>query len=365
MRNVMRHKPLPSVGYMLIALALAACAGTPEPAMDIDATVDPKTPNVAKTFEVATTTLVPDSAMAWMIEDNAQAAPTFTPTPTATHTATPESPTPAPYKTPVFEVVNEHTTIDCLNAVMDVFIDVFGIYVISTQSAPRDYVVHTANILAEFIDNDLDGVPDDPAVLAYLLENNYVVPVWTTEIRETFWERARGTFCEDHTGMAASMYYDEDEWAIGGIKQSGTWDVNLEEVWHVVSRGWYGAYPEAFGNDFEDINKTSLLREAMNVARGGRFDSVPSKYPAGAWYKYHDASCRYQCQVSEYFYWALMANIGALDPKITDKCHESSHEWNICTRSELEKVDKRVYNLLNNPEFRLPRNIPQGKYKGG
>ena len=79
-----RPLPLPSVGYMLIALALAACAGTPEPAMDIDATVDPKTPNVVKTFEVATTTLVPDSAMAWMIEDNAQAAPTLTPTPTST-----------------------------------------------------------------------------------------------------------------------------------------------------------------------------------------------------------------------------------------------------------------------------------------
>ena len=80
MRNMMRHKPLSPVGYMLIALVLAACAGKPEPAIDIDATVDPKTPNVAKTFEVATTTLVPDSAMAWMIEDNAQAVPTFTPT---------------------------------------------------------------------------------------------------------------------------------------------------------------------------------------------------------------------------------------------------------------------------------------------
>mgnify|MGYP001393837277 CR=1 FL=1 len=347
MFNRIRHTDVLLLGCVL---AVTGCGGGPSDA-EIDVTVEAR---VAEERAIEATVEARAQAVAiTMVETTAQAAPA----------ATPVSPTPASYKKPIFEVASEHTTIDCLNAVMDVFIDVFGIYVISTQSAPRDYVVHTANILAEFIDNDLDGVPDDPAVLAYLLENNYVVPVWTTEIRETFWERARGTFCEDHTGMAASMYYDEDEWAIGGIKQSGTWDGNLEEVWHVVSRGWYGAYPEAFGND-EDINKTSLLREAMNVARGGRFDTVPSKYPAGAWYKYYDASCRYHCQVSEYFYWALMANIGALDPKITDKCHESSHEWHICTRSELQKVDKRVYNLLNNPEFRLPKNIPQGKYKG-
>jgi len=258
-------------------------------------------------------------------------------------------------------VLDKHPTQDCLNEVFDAFIDVFGVYVISTQSAPRSYLLHTANVLAEYIDNDLDGVPDDPDVLTYLTQNNYVVPVWTTEMRGTFWEGARGTWCEDNISMAASMYYDEDEWAIGGIKQAGTWDGNLEEVWHVVTRGWSGAYPEAFGND-EDIDKTSLMREAMDVARGGKFDTVPSEYPAGAWYTYYDTTCGYHCQFSEYFYWALMANMGALDPNITTKCNDSSQEWPLCTRSELEKTDEQVYNLLNNSGFRLPRNIPQGKY---
>ena len=258
-------------------------------------------------------------------------------------------------------VLDKHPTQDCLNEVFDAFIDIFGVYVISTQSAPRSYLLHTANVLAEYIDNDLDGVPDDPDVLTYLTQNNYVVPVWTTEMRGTFWEGARGTWCEDNISMAASMYYDEDEWAIGGIKQAGTWDGNLEEVWHVVTRGWSGAYPEAFGND-EDIDKTSLMREAMDVARGGKFDTVPSEYPAGAWYTYYDTTCGYHCQFSEYFYWALMANMGALDPNITTKCNDSSQEWPLCTRSELEKTDEQVYNLLNNSGFRLPRNIPQGKY---
>ena len=219
--------------------------------------------------------------------------------------------------------------------------------------------MHTANILAEYIDNDLDGAPDDPAVLNHLLEQNYVVPVWTKDIRGQFWKDADGTFCEDNIAMAASLY-DDDDWAIGGIKYTGTFDGNLEEVWHVVSRGWYAAYPKYFGNSFEE---DSILTQAMDIARGGKFDETPSEYPAGAWYKYSDESCAYNCQVSEYFYWVVMANIGALDTSITGKCYPDKNEWSICTKPELEEKDPIIYDLLNNMGFNLPTNIPLGGYK--
>ena len=89
---------------------------------------------------------------------------------------------------------------------------------------------------------------------------------------------------------------------------------------------------------------------------------MPTKYPDNAWYTYYDPTCGYHCQVSEYFYWALMANIGALDPKITNKCEESNHEWNLCTKSELKKTDQSIYKLLNDSNFNLPKNIPSGNY---
>ena len=259
---------------------------------------------------------------------------------------------------PTFEILNEHPKLNCLNKTMDVFIDIFGVWVISTKFAPENYVLHTANVLAEFIDNDSDGIPDDADVLKYLVENNYVVPVWTTRDRSDFWTKARGTYCEDNIGMAASMYYDEDEWALGGIKNKGTWDTNLEEVWHVVTRGWSWAYPEAFS-----VEKPSLLTDAMDIARGGYFEDVPSQYPSEACYKYYDESCEYQCQASEYIYWALMANIGALDPRLTNKCDDSAHEWNICTATELRNKDKLISQLLNDKGFRLPARIPDGSYE--
>jgi hypothetical protein len=182
------------------------------------------------------------------------------------------------------------------------------------------------------------------------------VPVWSVSDRENFWENARGSYCEDNIGMAASMYYDEDQWAIGGIQKTGQWDTNLEEVWHVVSAGWYEVYPKYFGN------KESMLHEAMDKARGGKFVEVPSKYPKSAWYTYNDKGCSYECQAHEYFYWILMANINALNLSYTDKCSPND-EWNICNRFDLKKMDILAYELLNNYDFIFPTKIPNGEYK--
>jgi hypothetical protein len=264
-----------------------------------------------------------------------------------------------------FEVLSEHP-FECMNNnVFDKFSNVFGVYVVGTPEASLEYFTHTANILAQFIDNNEDGLPDDSAVLDILVDNNFVVPVWSEDDREDFWDGARGTYCEDNIGMAASMYHDEDEWALGGIEEAGTWDTNLEEVWHVVSVGWYEAYPEFMGVDFDENNEviTSNLTRAMDAARGGQFMSIPDEYPEDAWYAYYDDTCDYHCQAHEYFYWVLMANIGALDPSITNKCEDSKDEWYVCTKSDLETRDVLVYDLFNNQGFNLPKIIPDGSYQ--
>lgn len=260
-------------------------------------------------------------------------------------------------------VLSEHP-MACLNVTFDKFISVFGLYVVATQAAPLNYVMHTANVLAQYIDNDEDGQPDDSAVLQHLVENNYVVPIWSGADRDAFWSTASGTECEDNISMAASMYYDEDEWALGGIVQAGTWDVNLEEVWHVVTRGWSAAHPGHFGVDLSDAGEVveSSLTRAMDAARGGQFITVPESYPANAWYAYYDETCEYHCQIAEYLYWALMANMNALDPSLTNKCEDSSHEWHLCNQEELQETDILVYDLLNNQGFMLPTNIPDGSY---
>lgn len=265
---------------------------------------------------------------------------------------------------PNFEILSEHP-FECMNTGVFVkFINVFGVYVVASKEAPLEYLNHTAHILAQLIDNDEDGAADNSQVLNVLVENNYIIPVWNTSDRDEFWTGARGTHCEDNIGMAASMYYDEDQWALGGIESAGTWDTNLEEVWHVVSVGWYETYPEYMGteDENEEIISSNLTR-ALDAARSGHYESVPEQYPEDAWYTYYDDSCNYHCQAHEYFYWLLMANIGALDSSITNKCEDSKHEWNVCNSSELEITDTLGYDLFNNHGFNFPTMIPDGSYQ--
>ena len=119
--------------------------------------------------------------------------------------------------------------------------------------------------------------------------------------------------------MAASIYHTGEHsttdglWSIGGIERSGIWDSNLEEVWHLVSVGFYNLYPNDFGDD------DSALTAAMDAARGGYFPEEPANYPDGAWYTYTDVP--YPVHVHEYFYWAVVTNFGALSPEILpDRC---------------------------------------------
>ena len=260
---------------------------------------------------------------------------------------------------PQFKIINEHPTNNCFNEVLDRYVEVFGIYVISHSSIPDNYILHSANILAQFIDNDADGIPDDGNVLKILQSLKIVVPIWTESLEEkTFDNISRD--CEDSVG--ASMHYENDNWAFGGIEYSGEWDTNLEEIWHTVSYGWYLSYPEYFGDVMRP--RKSKLTNAVDTARGGYFKKVPSQYPDEAWYAYYDETCDYECQIHEYFYWIVMSNIGALDPSITDKCEISEDEWAICTKEELKEKDVLAFDLLNNNGFNLPTNIPNGSYEG-
>ena len=298
---------------------------------------------------------------------------------------------------PTFEILSEHP-VECVNEsnFADIFIDVFGVYVIAPEDAPIEKVQHTANVLAQYIDNDEDGVPDDPNVLRELVENNYIVPVWREEDEDAFRDYVN-THCEDVVVLGANMFYGEfdsggqiesgDNWVFGGIANAnaiknggpGEWDANLEEVWHIVTWGWFRAYPEQLGNgeyhpwldvqgDPERLESgqgelSVKLTVAMDTARGGYFIDIPKQYPDDAWYKYYDPTCWYGCQTMEYFYWILMANMDALDPGLTHACEDSKDEWNICTRDELEQKDVLAFELLNDSGFNFPTVIPDGSYK--
>ena len=228
-------------------------------------------------------------------------------------------------------------------------VQVFGVSVRATAATPDEKVLHAATVLAEYLDNDEDGAPDDAAVLEQMVKRGAVL-IMAKDYADL--EASRNLFGD--LTEAAQVLYAYETRPMGSV--AGSFDATLEEVLHLISFvGYSSVYPNAFG-----VSPGSLLADAMDRARGGRFQSVPDAYPVDAWFTYDDETCEYECQVTEYVYWALTSLLGA--QAYAGRQDEIGHEWKLNTPQSLRGGDPRVYRLLSDPRYRLPTTLPDGEY---
>ena len=241
--------------------------------------------------------------------------------------------------------------------VFDRWVEVFGVTIVATPRTDAGKVKHAANVLAEYLDNDEDGVIDDPEVHRVLVEGGAFLVMFATE-REA--ERSR----IDHERIERAGFrigqdlYGEETLPEGPphVGRAGRFDATLEEVLHLVSNGWEEAHPEDFGYE-----PGSRLTDAMDLARGGRFRRVPGRYPVSAWYHYDDRSCDYECMAAEYLYWTLTSLAGGQD--YPGRAEEIADEWECPTPELLRERDPAVHALLTDERFALPRRRPDGRYR--
>ena len=227
---------------------------------------------------------------------------------------------------------------------------VFGIPIIATKRMSDDKVLHVANVMAKYLDNDEDGTPDDPALVETLVKRQAVMMVFYDE------NEAERIDPEDLPNPdAAQVVFDMDIQPGGAAR--GEFDATLEEVIHLISfAGLAYTYPDAFG-EYEG----TLIAEAMDEARGGHFKDIPREYPAGAWYTYDDHTCEYNCMISEYFYWALTSILGGQN--FNGRLEQIEHEWQLNTLTKVQEQDPTVFALLTDPQYKLATVLPDGNYE--
>ena len=158
-------------------------------------------------------------------------------------------------------------------------------------------------------------------------------------------------FLENLIDVLENMNIDIDnfESTLVGLISSEPNLAYLEEILHLVTQvGYANAYPEVFG-EF----KGSRISIAMDVARGGYFESVPQIYPESSWYHYYDKSCDYACMITEYFYWSLTSLLGAQ----INRFDEIAEEWELNTPNKMTK-DKLIMGLLQDKKYQLPNRLP-------
>jgi len=232
------------------------------------------------------------------------------------------------------------------------YVDVLGCFSIYAESSISDAkVLHAAAVAAELLDNDEDGIVDDPLIEAQLQNKQAFMPVFSSE-----GSNAENLLFNNYNGDGASavLYKNEID-----PTQTGHWgdDATVEEVIHTINHvGHTNVYPAAFNMQ----PNSSLMSAAMDVARGGQFLSIPNPYPSSAWYHYDDQTCDYECMAIEYIYWALVSNMGILDDAQT--ASGIANEWEPYNATLLQSMDTLMYTLITDPQYKLPLLAPDGNY---
>jgi hypothetical protein len=232
------------------------------------------------------------------------------------------------------------------------YVDVLGCFSIYAESTITDAkVLHAAAVAAELLDNNEDGIVDDPLIEVQLISKSALMPIFFQD-----GNAAMNTFANNYNGngVSAVLYNGEID-----PTQTGHWgdDATVEEVIHTINHvGHTNVYPAAFSMQAN----SSLMSSAMDVARGGQFMSVPNNYPASAWYHYDDQTCDYECMMIEYMYWAIVSYMGILnDPQTAQGI---SDEWEPYNATLLQSMDILIYNLITGPQYKLPLLAPDGNY---
>lgn len=268
--------------------------------------------------------------------------------------------------TPRIEIVEIPSEFSVFRRVgCDRYVNVFGVHIFASPTTPEDKLSHAAGVLAQYLDNNEDGAPDNILVLSHLVSRNVFIIMPGTEaemeqLKMELVEEAGYRFGQDLYGEETKPDFLVD----GKINapHGGYYDGALEEILHPITQhGYANAYPDVFAEEHG-----STLAKCMDAARGGYFEQVPqagpkSGYPEEAWYHYTDETCDYGCMVTEYIYWALTSILGTQD--FPGRREDLEVEWELNTRERVRIGDAAVYELLTDPQYKFPTKAPDGNYK--
>jgi hypothetical protein len=221
-------------------------------------------------------------------------------------------------------------------------VDVLGVHVYATPTTSASKVLHAAAVLAEYIDNDEDGMADDPAVLQALLNRHGSMVMWPTEsaFESSGFEDAISDQVFDTTSMQI-LFGDETN---PGYPENDEFDWSLEECLHLVTfGGWALAHPSVFGEE-----EGTTLADAMD-------DNIDA-----GWFHYDDPTCDYPCLISEYTYWALTSLLGGQD--YPWRISEITDEWELYSEALVRQHDPAFTALFDDPQWSLPQSLPDGEY---
>jgi hypothetical protein len=227
-------------------------------------------------------------------------------------------------------------------------VDVFGLKVYIADNVDDDTAMHVAAVLAQYLDNNGDAVPDNEAVLASLRKASASIALFQDgRAMEWQFEKLAPVL------RKVALHPVPADTVVRSGNRNGGFDAALSEVLKLVTQlGYAYAYPRVFGE-----KRGTAVARAMDKARGGTFIRPPRVYPDNAWYR--RPGLGYDGQITDYMNLGILAMLEARSPAQHGRI---SAQWPFRTAAELKAGDRLLYQLLTTPEYAFPSVLPDGRY---
>ena len=128
-------------------------------------------------------------------------------------------------------------------SVFDKQVDVFGVKIYGTPNTGTDKVLHAAMVMAEYLDNNEDGVVDNQKVVDVLSQRKATLIMFRDEDEQDELFQWNEDLASNYE--LQNLFHRETH-PNGASRE--VFDATLEEVHHLILFGGYShAYPDAFG----------------------------------------------------------------------------------------------------------------------
>ena len=202
----------------------------------------------------------------------------------------------------------------------------------ATRGVPQDKLTHAARVAAAWLDNDEDGMADNPLVHERLKANK------ATVVMSAAGFGFHGA--KIHAALEAEGRFGQDLHAIE-TNNPARRDASQEEIQHIIiGGGWARAYPELF----DERSTDSAVYHAWQKAAAERY------------YIYEAPDCGEDCKVMEFIYKSTAAYLGA-------RADLAETEFTLKNQAALRSKLPEIVALYESRQYAYPTlHWPDGSY---
>ncbi len=240
-----------------------------------------------------------------------------------------------------------------LTTVATKVVNCYRIPIFGTAASNDDDLLQVAHHLGEYIDNDEDGIADNGLVHRAAIANDSFIVVFKDQDEfDTF--AAAGDIPSVYLNAFNVRFIMGEN--IRTEMRSGRLDQSRVETLKLWLRAGYSSVTD-YTSVFGELEGT-VIEGFMQAAKDDvwMFGNVALDKPG--WF--HVDSTSIPQLISEYFYYVMGSRIGLFD--FSGGGRTIRADWDLDTEEKLRGGDIWAYYLVNKPDYRLPRRMPDNEY---